>query len=816
LRNYLRDLGFGWRMLRRSPGFAFAAIFALAVGIGANTAIFSLVEAVVLRPLPYPDPGRIVMVWAFTAKKGDDTVEPAELAGWRREARSFASLAAFFGHSFTLTGGEAPEKIDGASVTSNLFSVLGVRPEAGRLFRISDPSEEARSVLLSDRLWRRRFAADLGVVGRQLDLDGQSYTVLGVLPDSYRFPETAELWVRAPHAGPALNIASLEILAKDLSSSYLRVVGKLRPGVSLRQARSDMSLVAQHMAELYPSTSGGRGVHLVTLHDQIAGNVQPILMVLLCAVACVLLIACVNVANLLLARSSVREREMAVRAALGASRGRLLGQLLSESMLLALLSGVAGVALGSWVLPLLVKLGGDLIPAQAAGIGLDRTVLLFSLGVSLLTGLLFGLIPAFQGSASGAGSLARRSARTSGGRATVRGRSALMAAEVAFALVLLVGAGLMIRTMTKLQHVPAGFTPDGILAFKIGLSTQRYSDRPKQAEFFRQAIEGIRSLPGVESAGAVLTLPMGGDSISLPVRIQGKPLPPPRERQRDGFQVVTPGYFATLRIPLLRGRQLAAGDSTGAPLVAVISAEMARRYWPDQDPLGQRITYDDTDTPPALVKWLTIVGVVGNVHHDGLAGASRAEVYRPQAQDPWSFLSVVVRAAPSVNPLSLVPAVRAEIAHIDANQPISEVATMTDRMNRSVSNQHLASNLLAVFAGIALLLALSGIYGVISYAVARRQHEIGIRIALGARPWSLVGGVLSQGAAIASIGVAIGLAGAFLLTRLLDRFLFGVTPTDPTTFIGVPVLLLAVALLASAIPAYRASRVPPAIAFRAE
>lgn len=812
MESILQDIRFGWRMLLRSPVFALAAISTLALGIGANTAIFSIVDGVVLRPLPYEEPERLVMAWTTSPAKGQDTPTPNDYLDWRNNSTQFYEhLAAFCYQGLNLVEGDVPEQITGASVTSDFFNTLGISPVVGRTWQTS--ANEERVTVLGYGLWERRFAKDPQVIGRRIKLNDESYEVLGVMPKGFRFPDRADLWVPAPQEIPVLNTSTQPQDPDNLSTSYLRVVGRLKPGVSLEQAQAGMDSIASRRAREYPDTNAGLGVELLSLHEQIVGNVRTSLLIVLGAVSFVLIIACVNVANLLLARAGVRKREVGIRMALGAGRGRLIRQLLSESVLLSFLSGALGLLFGYWGLGALVRLSPPDTP-RIAEVGLDARVLLFTFGIALFTGLLFGLLPAIQTSNPEFGRVLVGGGRTmTEGRKGLQGRNLLMAVEVAFSLILLVGAGLMIKSFLRLNNVGSGFNPDNALAFKVALPRAKY-DKPRRVEFFRQAQEKLQTLPGVQGTALVLSLPLSGDDINQSFVVEGRAQESAQEQLRDGYQVVSPGYFSTMEIPLLRGRNFTEGDVKGAPEVAIISEGMAKRYWPDRDPIGQRVTFDEPDDPEAV--WITIVGIVGDVRFGGLAEEGRAELYRPYPQDAWSAPGVVVRLAEGRDPLSLVPSVRAQIASIDPEQPISEINTLEQMLAASVARPRVTSRLLGAFAFLALLLAAIGIYGLIAYTVSRRTHEIGIRMALGAQRPAVLGQVMTQGIWITLIGIALGLFGAFASTRLLASLLFEVSSTDMAIFIGGPLLLLLVAILASLIPAYRASRIDPLTAFRTE
>lgn len=791
--------------------FTLAAVLTLSLGIGANTAIFSIVDGILLHPLPYAQPERLVMVWATLPAKGRDTVMPNDYLDWRKSStQSFEHLAAFCYQSLNFSGADIPERLTAASVTSDFFATLGIRPLLGRTWQ---STEEGRVLVLGYDLWERRFDKEPKIIGRGILLNDERYEVIGVMPAGFKLPDRTDLWVRAPREIPALNTTTPPDSANNLKSSYLRVLGRLNPGVSLQQAQSVMNGIAARRAHDFPLTNADLGVKLVSLHEQIVGNIRPALMILFGAVGFVLVISCVNVANLLLARAGVRRHEMGVRIAIGASRGRLLRQLLSESLLLAGLSGLLGVLIGDWALRLLVRLSPPDMP-RLGEVGLDIRVLLFTFGITLLTGLLFGLWPALQTTSPEFSQVLGGGDRTvTAGRRALQGRGALMVVEVAFSLVLLVGAGLMVKSFLRLQEVSLGLNPSNLLTFKVSLAKTKYTDKPQRAELFRQLLEKLQAIPGVRSAGAVLSLPLRGDDINLSFDIQGRQHQPAQEKLRDGFQVVSPGYFATMQIPLLKGRDFRAGDVAGAPEVAIISQKMATRYWPDQDPIGQQITYDN-DAKDPHTKWITIVGVVGDVRHSGLTEEGRAELYRPLAQDAWPSLVFVVRTARGQDPMGLLSAARSQVASLDPEQPIADVSTLEQLLESSVARPRMTSRLLGAFALLALLLAGIGIYGLIAFTVSRRTQEIGIRMALGAQRSTLLRQVMAQGILITLSGIGLGMIGAFVCTRLLASLLFEVSTRDLAVFVSMPLLLFFVSVLASLIPAYRALRISPMVAFK--
>lgn len=806
-----QDIRYGVRTLIKNPFLTFTILLTLSLGIGANSAIFSIVNGVLLRPLPYKDPGRLVMVWGTEGEKGKDTVVPADFLDWKRDSRSFEQLAGFSMQSINLVGGNGPERIEGLSTTSNYYATLGVNPFLGRAFLPQE--QEGNVAVVSYELWRRSLGADRSIIGKRLNLSGLPYTVVGVMPAGFKFHDDADVWLRAARDVPALgaDIGGIDI-ATMRGLSYMRAFGRLKPGVTIEQARAEMSTIASRQAKLFPKTNAKRGVLLVPMREELVGDVRTALLTLFGAVGFVLVIACTNVASLLIARAATRQREITLRLALGANRGRLVRQLVTESLLLGLLAGVCGLFFGYWSMQILVRLSPADIP-RLGEIRIDGTVVLFTFGVALLTSTLAALLPLLQvrnfdlssalkeGGAKASSSLKRR-----------RIRGYLVIAEVAIAVVLLIAAGVMLKSFARLREVQPGFDTSQLLSFQVFLPGTRYSKEVQQAAFFSEALQRIQALPGVRSAGAVLTLPLGGDAISIPFEIAGRPKPASQAELRDGFQVVSANYFQTMNIPMLKGRGFTPSDVEGAPRVAVISEEMARRYWPDRDPIGSRITYDKPNAADA--KWYSIVGVVGNVKHEGLGAPPRAETYLPFAQYPWPMMGFVVRT--TGDPLALVPALRKQIQEIDPEQPITGVKTMEERLAGSVARPRFTSFLLVALATVALILAAVGIYGVMAYSVTQRSQEIGIKMALGARQSTVMGEVVRGGMGLTLAGIAAGLIGAFALTRFMAALLFEVSVTDLATFSIVPLLLAFVALVANLIPAQRASRVSPIVSMKHE
>jgi putative ABC transport system permease protein len=794
-------------MLAKNPGFTIVAVTALALGIGANTAIFSVVNSVLLRPLPFKDPNQLVMVWEEATHLGfpKNTPSPANFLDWQRQNSVFAGMSAMAPASFNLTGNGEPERLDGRRVSANLFQLLGVQPQIGRGFRPEEDAPGTRVAILSYALWQRRFGADPQVIGRAVDLNGESYTVVGVMPAAMELPKMTDwheqLWV--PLAFPSQEAASR-------GNHYLEVIARLKPAVTLQQARAEMKTIAARLAQQYPEENLRIGATVNPLHEEFVGEIRPALLVLLGAVAFVLLIACANVANLLLARAAVRQKEISLRLALGATRSRLVRQFLTESLLLA--AGGCGVGL------LLAVLGLDLlekfIPATIAlsdGIAIDGKVLGFTAFVGLLTGLAFGLAPAAQVARFNLNENLKEGGRdASAGHQGNRLRSLLVIGEVAVSFLLLIGAGLLINSFIHLRNLDPGFNPDHLLTTKVQLSETKYATKEKRAAFFQEVVRRVQSLPGVQSVGVGNNLPFTYDGDSMPIGVEGRPDPPPDQRLDVVLRVVGPGYFRTMQIPLVKGRDFTEDDRDDDARVVVISEKTAARYWPGQDPIGKRLKPGSLsgDSP-----WRTVIGVVKDVRQNDFIAAPKAQMY-------WSYHQVrdfppnalVIRT--QVAPLSLAASVRDAIWSVDKDQPVSEVRTMSEIVSQAIARQRFSMLLLGLFAGLALLLAAVGIYGVMSYTVAQRTREIGIRMALGAQRGDVLRLALGQGLRLVSLGLVIGLAAAFVLTRVMASLLFGVGPTDSTTFITISVVLMSVAALASYIPALRATKVDPMFALR--
>ena len=810
LETLLQDIRFGARSLTKNPGFTIVAVLTLALGIGANAAIFSVVDAVLLRPLAYKDADRLVTI----LHEGHDPVAVANYIDWRDQSRSFAAMGAADYWSANLSGVDSPEHVLGLKVTQSLLPMLGVQPLVGRLFAVGEDQKGAEhEVLLSYGLWQRRFGGDLNVLGKSITLDGESYTVVGVMPRAFKFAPfwatRAEMWV--PNAfGDRIH---------NRGGNSLRIFARLKPEVVLSQARAEMATITARLEQKFPGTN--RDVMVTPLKENVIGQVKAPLLMLLGAIGFVLLIACANVAHMLLARSAGRQKEIAVRTALGAPRTRVIRQLLTENLLLTSLGAIAGLLLAVWGTRALVTLSPANIP-RVDTVTIDARVALFLLGVTALTGVMFGLAPAMRASSINLTDTLKDGGRGgSDGLQRNRLRSFLVASEFALALILLIGAGLMIRSFFVLQSIDPGFNPNRVLSMVVSVAGTQEAEPHRRAIFYKQLIERVRALPGVEAAGGINHLPLAGDMWGWPFTIEGRPKPLPGESPTGVYRIVMPGYFETMRLPVLHGREIAATDDAGAPGVVLINEKAARTYWPSQNPLGKHITFADDKT--ATPTWLTVIGIVRDAKQENWAAVPYPEVYLAALQNGGflgeleshaSYITLVVRT--EGNPAPFSGTVKNTVWSFDHNLAISEVLTMDDVVAEANAQPRFEMALLAVFAGVALILAAVGIYGVMSYSVARRTHEIGIRISLGASRNDVLRLVVRQGMVLALAGSAAGIAGALLLSRLMTKILYGVPPTDPATFVCVAVLLGMVALLATYIPARRATKVDPMVALRYE
>lgn len=807
----LNEIRHGIRSLLKHPGFTAIAIITLALGIGANTAVFSVVYAVLLRPLPYSDPERLVTIWEESPQRDmyEMPVSLANLHDWQEQNGTFEQIAAYTFTQLNLTETGEPARLLTIRSSANLFSLVGGRPAIGRTFLPEEDKEGAnRVVVLSDGLWRSRFGSDPQVVGRALTLDNQSYTVVGVMRPGFQFP------VGFGYMGQVQNDPIDLYVPIAASSSELRrgsysffAIGRLKPGVSMAQARAEMTAIESRLEKQYPGVTG-IGISLVSTYEQTVKNIRPALLVLLGAVGFLLLIACANIANLMLVRTASREKEIAIRTALGASRLRILRLLLGESLLISLAGGFLGLLLALWGTDALIALAPENIP-RLNEVGIDVPVFVFTLTVALLTGVIFGLIPALHSARPDLNEALKEGTRGSTGSvAGKRTRNVLVAAEVALSLVLLIGAGLMIKSLLKLQQVSLGFNPDNLLTANLTLSRSKYAEDRQQVAFFQDALQRIQSLPGVQSVAATTALPLTVTVSGSDFRIEGHPEPEEGQEMIINTSSVSPDYFRTLGVHLIKGREFSDRDRSEAPMAAIINNDFARVYFSNEDPIGKRISFDDRQS------YFSIVGVTEDVKRFGLDSNTKPEVFLPYLQSPSPSMSFVIRS--SVDASALAAAVKSQIQMIDKDLPLDEAKTMNQLLAESNSGRRFNMLLLSVFAAVALLLALVGIYGVMSYTVAQRTHEIGIRVAIGAQASDVFRMVISHGMVLTLIGIVVGLLAAFGVTRLMTTMLFGVEATDPTTFIGIALLVALVAFVACYIPGRRATKVDPLVALRYE
>ncbi|HYG08780.1 MAG TPA: ABC transporter permease [Pyrinomonadaceae bacterium] len=806
-----QDIRYGFRMLWKSPGFTLVTVLALALGIGANTAIFSVVNTVLLRPLPYPNGERIVFIGEWSQQVPEMSVSYPNFLDWSAQQQTMEQIAAFRSANYVLTGVGEPERLDGRQVSAGFFNVLGVTPALGRNFSPDEDKPGANAVaLISHGFWQRRLGGDPSIINRPLLLNNESYTVVGVLPQTFEWQSPVDVFVPIGLRTDQSNMTSRG------NHPGIYVLGLLKPNVSVEQARTEIKTIAERLAQQYPDTNGGQSAVLDSLQARAVEDIRPALLLLLAAVGFVLLIACANVANLLLARAASRSKEIAIRTALGAGRLRIIRQLLTESLLLSLMGGALGLLFAMWGIDaLLAALPDDVPRLLVAGVGLNTPVLIFTLVVSVLTGLLFGLAPALQASKSNLNETLKDGGRTSAGVGRQRMRNLLVVSEVALSLLLLVSAGLLIKSFNRLQQTELGFDPTNVLTLRVPLPEARYKENGQVENFWDELLRRVRALPGVESAGLTRGLPMNG-GIESGVMVEGQETTNPRDGTVAVSLYVEPGYFNAMNITLLRGRFLSDQDTKDAPLAVMVDEMFVSRFFPNADPIGKRLRVGGDRAPLR-----NIVGVFKHIKHYGPDEEGRVEIFTPYKQVPAenfaaSNRSLWLAVKTKGDPTSLAPAIRNEVLQMDKDQPISNVGTMEQIVAATVAPQKFATWLLAVFAASAMLLAAVGIYGVMAYTVTQRTHEIGIRMALGAGRRDVLRMVVSQGMKLAFIGVAIGLVGAFALTRLMSSLLYGVSATDPLTYGGVSVLLATVALLACLIPARKATRVDPMIALRYE
>ena len=804
-----QDLRYALRTLAKNPAFTSIAIVAIALGIGANTVIFSAVNAVLLRPLPFKNPEQLVMVWENATHLGfpKNTPSPPNFIDWQRQNTVFTGMAAMSERSFNLTGVGEPDRLDGRRVSANLFDLLGVPALLGRTFVPDDDRPGTHVVLLSYSLWQRRFGSDSNVIGRAITLNGESYNVIGVMPRSVHLPAYGnwndKVWVP---------IAFTNEETTERGNHFLDVIARIKPGITLKQAQAEMETIAARLAKEYPRYNTRIGATVTPLHEEVVGDIKPALLILLGAVGFVLLIACANVANLLLARAAVREKEIALRLALGASRSRLTRQFLTESVLLALLGGGFGLLLALAGIRVL-KTFIPVTISQTQTISIDGKVLVFTALLALLTGIVFGLAPAMHASHSNLNDSLKEGGRDSAiGKKGNRLRDLLVVGEIAVSFILLIGAGLLINSFLHLRNLDPGFRADHLLTMKVDLSELRYPDGERRSVFFDEVLFRIRALPGVQSVAVAGNLPFTYNGDSMSIAVEGIPDPPPGQWPDVIYRAIGPGYFSTMGIPMIRGRDFTDQDKADSKNVVVISEKTAQHYWPGKDPIGKRLKPGATTSD---VPWREVIGVVKDVRQNDFIAQPKMQMYFAYRQlKDLAANALIVRT--SVEPMSLATSIRDAIWAVDKDQPVANVDTMDHIVSEAIARQRFSMLLLGIFATLALVLASVGIYGVMSYSVAQRTHEIGIRMALGARRADVLQMTVTQGLKLVGTGMLLGLAAAFLLTRVLASLLYGISATDPITFLGISVVLLAVAILASYIPALRATKVDPIIALRAQ
>ncbi len=818
---FLNDLRYGARMLLKNPGVTIIVIIALALGIGANTAIFSVVNAVLIRPLPYDDSDRLIFLNEKSAVLDEMSISYPNFLDWRTHNQTFEKMGVYNRASYNLTGAGEAERIVTGQVSADLFSVLRVNAAHGRVFtNEEDKPGGTPVVVLSHGLWQRRFGGQTNILNQAITLNSKQYTVIGIMPESYLYPSRVEMWV------PVGQLSDQPSWQSRGNHPGLYGVARLKPGVTFEQADADMNTLAANLEKQYPDTNAGNRVRLRPLLEIFVTDVRRALWVIFGAVGFVLLIACANIANLLLARATARRKEMAIRTAVGASRWRIARQLLTESILLSVIGGTIGLLLARWGIALILYVSPDAIP-RSREIGLDWTVLAFTIGISFLTGIVFGLIPAIQAGEVDVHETLKETGRGNSGRQWLR--SSLVVMEVATTLVLLIGAGLMIRSFYLLQKVNPGFSHEHLTSFSVSLPQKKYANEEARASFYNRLLENIRAVPGVELSAAASGLPLGNNGWQTSFMIEGQPPPPREQMPLMEACLVTPDYFRAMNIPVLRGRgftdrddrsHLAGRDlsklnenqrSIAGVNSIVVDEEFAKRYWPNEDAVGKRVRLGTAADAPVL----EVLGVVGRVKMESLnQNSDRVQGYFAFNQTPQGGMTVVIKGASDPN--QLINSVRGAVKEIDPDQPIYNPRTMDEIRAESVAPERLNLTLLSLFAGIALVLAIVGIYGVMSYSVTQRTHEIGIRMAIGARPRDVFKMILGHGMKLALIGVGIGLVSAFGLTRLMETMLFGVNPTDVTTFASISILLITVALLACYLPGRRATKVEPTISLRYE
>ncbi len=797
-----QDIRYALRQLAKNPGFTAVAAMALALGIGSTTSIFSVVDQVLLHPLPYPDSDRLVKVSQTFEGAQTDDASPANYLDWVAQNHVFSEMAASRGWQGSMTAGDRPERVRGTMATPSFFPLFGVNPILGRTLVASDAAPgNGHVVVLAYGLWQQYFAADRAIIGRDIRLNGEQYAVVGVMPPNFSPDEYGELWVPSPWVVPTHPLVPDKDPRQFRDRNYLDVWARLKPGVTFQQARAELNIIGSRLEKQYPDSNDKIGIGFTPMHEYVVGDIRPVLLVLLATVVVVLLIACANLANLLLARATVRAREISIRTTMGASRRRLLRQLLTESILLALLGGVLGIVLAVVAVPSLLALSPPDI-RQFKEIGINREVLAFSFLVSLICGIIFGLIPALQASRSDHNQVLKEGERGStAGRS--RTRSALVIAEVGLSLVLLVGAGLLVKSFSRLMNVNPGFDSDHLLTFNLGLPPS--SDAAHQFAFYRQVEEGLQALPGVQAVGAVSRLPLAGGNSSRSFNVPGDA----KDYTAD-IRISTPEYFRAMGIPLLRGRNFTDSDRDSSLKLAIVNDALVHSAFPGQDPIGKQLT---NFGPDAIT--LQIIGVVGNVRHVGLDAAPHAEIYQPIGQASWPSMFFAIRSGTS-DPATLTSAAQKVVWDINKDVPLASPRTMQDVIANSVQRRKFSMLLLTIFAATAMLLAAIGLYGVMSYSVAQRTKEIGVRMALGARRTDVLALVVRRGMVLVGIGIAAGVVLSLAMARLIAGLLFGITATDPLTFVGVAALLGLVAFVANYLPAHRAASVDPMVALRYE
>ena len=795
-----QDLKYGIRMLFKKPAFTAVVVLTLALSISSTTVVFSVVNALLLRSLPYSNPDQLINVWSVFKSNNKAYASAANFREWQERNQSFQSLAAYDSLKLNLTGGDRPEAIDVALVTANLFPLLGVQPVRGRGFRTEEEQPATNKVaVISDGLWQRRFGADAGVVGKPLVLDGDSYTVIGIMPPRFSFPEKIDVWL-------PLSFVPEELA--DRGYNHLAVVGRLKPGVELRQAQAEMSAIMDEQVRKYPNENAGRSMRLLTFQQNLVGDIRMALWILSAAVFLVLLIACANIANLLMARATTRQKDIAIRIGLGAGRRRLIQQLLIESLLLSLFGGAMGLIFAYGGLKVLTSVGPTNIP-RLSEVTIDARVLAFTLVISLLTGVIFGLIPALQATKPEINEWLKDGQRSaSGGPGGKRARSWLVVTEMALALILLIGAGLLIKSFLILWQVEPGFNPHNVITMAISPSPPKYNTQRDFVILCQRVLEQVKSTPGVDAVGVVNQLPFSGRNLGLNFTVGGQPPVKPEDTASANFRLVSPGYLQAMGIPLKRGRDFNDHDRRDSTPVALINETLAKHYFANEDPIGKQLNIEGQQAPRE------IVGIIGDVKQIKLDAEVKSEIYVPFFQIAVPAMNIVVRT--TTDPGSMTSAVLRQISRVDPDQPVYQVKTMDEYLGESMAQRRLSTVLLGVFAALALILAALGVYGMMSYLVSQRTREIGVRMALGARQLDILKLVVRHGMWLSILGIAVGVAAALLLTRIMTSSLYGISASDPLTYVGISALLALIALLACLIPARRALKVDPIIALRYE